>query len=94
VLQARFTVVRGPAKVWDPETLCEVMTACVIMHNMIVEDKGDGVCHDQEFQQMGDPIKLPTQNPTTFEEFIQMHQQIPIEQLMSNFRMIWLSIYG
>ena len=38
-----FAVVRGPAKQWDPETLWEVMTCCVIMHNMIMEDEGEDV---------------------------------------------------
>ena len=41
LLQARFVVVRGLAKLWDPETLCEVMTTCVIMHDKIVEDESE-----------------------------------------------------
>ena len=52
------------------------MTCCVIMHNMIVEDEGDDVAVALEFENMGDPIQLPEQNPTTFDEFIKMHQQI------------------
>lgn len=52
------------------------MTCCVIMHNMIVEDEGDDAAAALEFENMGDPIQLPDQNPATFEEFIQMHQQI------------------
>jgi len=75
-LQARFAVVRGPAKQWDLKTLWEVMTCCVIMHNMIVEDEGDNAAATMEFKKMGDHIQLPDQNPATFEEFIQMHQQI------------------
>ena len=39
VLQSRFAIVRGPAHFWDKETLREIMTACIIMHNMIVEDE-------------------------------------------------------
>ena len=76
VLQAHFAVVRGPTKQWDLETLWEVMTCCVIMHNMIVEDEGDDIAATLKFENMGDPIQLPDQNPVTFEEFIQMHQQI------------------
>jgi hypothetical protein len=41
VLQARFAIVRGPAHFWDKETLREIMNACIIMHNMIVEDERD-----------------------------------------------------
>ena len=75
VLQARFAVVRGPAKQWDSETLWEVMTCCVIMYNMIVEDEGDYVAAALEFENMGD-IELADQKPATFEKFIQMYQQI------------------
>ena len=38
VLQAHFTIIRGPTTQWDPETLWKVMTCCVIMHNMIADD--------------------------------------------------------
>ena len=37
VLQARFAIVRGPARPWDIETLALIMKACIIMHNMIIE---------------------------------------------------------
>ena len=67
VLRARFAVVRGPAKQWDLETLWDVMTCCVIMHNMIVEDEGDDVAAALKFKNMGDPIQLPDHNPITFE---------------------------
>ncbi|XP_047340002.1 uncharacterized protein LOC124943551 [Impatiens glandulifera] len=39
VLQARFAIVRGPARYFDRDTLNKIMMACIIMHNMIVEDK-------------------------------------------------------
>jgi hypothetical protein len=39
VLQARWAVIRGPAYGWDRERLADIMTACIIMHNMIVEDE-------------------------------------------------------
>jgi hypothetical protein len=40
VLQARWAVLRGPAYGWDRNRLTEIITACIIMHNMIVKDKG------------------------------------------------------
>jgi hypothetical protein len=39
VLQARWGVNHGPAYGWDRERLSDIMTACIIMHNMIVEDE-------------------------------------------------------
>ncbi|XP_074325375.1 uncharacterized protein LOC141662739 [Apium graveolens] len=41
VLQARFAIVRGPARFWDKADLGRIMRACIIIHNMIVEDERD-----------------------------------------------------
>lgn len=43
VLQARWAIIRGPAKLWYIDNLCDIMYACIIMHNMIIEDEGPGV---------------------------------------------------
>jgi hypothetical protein len=39
VLQSLFAIVRGATRYWDEETLDDIMKACIIMHNMIVEDE-------------------------------------------------------
>ena len=39
VLQKRFSIVRNPARSWKPERLKLIMTACICLHNMIVEDR-------------------------------------------------------
>ncbi|XP_020275102.1 uncharacterized protein LOC109849653 [Asparagus officinalis] len=41
VLQARFAIVRQPARMWDLDVLGKIMRACIILHNMIVEDERD-----------------------------------------------------
>lgn len=41
VLQGRFAVIRSPAKYMELETIRHVMIACIILHNMIVEDERD-----------------------------------------------------
>jgi hypothetical protein len=55
VLEARWAIVRGPANMWDLETLWETMTACVIMHNMIVEDEGDDI-RNVDFEKPGEHV--------------------------------------
>ncbi|GLT54221.1 hypothetical protein SLA2020_274380 [Shorea laevis] len=34
---ARFAIIRGSARGWNRETLINIMKACIIMHNMIIE---------------------------------------------------------
>ncbi|XP_062188840.1 uncharacterized protein LOC133892123 [Phragmites australis] len=58
VLQSRFAIVRGPARVWDQSTLHNIMTACVIMHNMIIEDERGTASPVQVFDFMGEPTQV------------------------------------
>ncbi|XP_042061213.1 uncharacterized protein LOC121805430, partial [Salvia splendens] len=37
VLQARWAAVRGPTRLWHVDCIADIMYACIIMHNMIVE---------------------------------------------------------
>lgn len=39
ILQARFAFIRNPAKLWNKEALAVIMKACILLHNMIVEDE-------------------------------------------------------
>ncbi|XP_062208946.1 protein ANTAGONIST OF LIKE HETEROCHROMATIN PROTEIN 1-like [Phragmites australis] len=58
VLQARFAIVRGPARVWDQSTLHNIMTACVIMHNMIIEDERGSASTVQVFDYRGEQTQV------------------------------------
>ena len=51
VLQARFAVVRNPSNLWDRNKLGNIMRACIILHNMIVENERDSYLRTSEFQQ-------------------------------------------
>jgi len=39
VLQSRFAIVQRPAHFWKPDDVVNIIQACVILHNMIVEDE-------------------------------------------------------
>ncbi|XP_018466154.2 uncharacterized protein LOC108837624 [Raphanus sativus] len=41
VLQARFAIVKNPARCWDKDKIGKIMRACIILHNMIVENERD-----------------------------------------------------
>ncbi|XP_024380546.1 uncharacterized protein [Physcomitrium patens] len=52
VLQKRFAIVRNSARSWYQEKLSSIMRACIILHNMIVEDErySPDFASDQEFE--------------------------------------------
>ena len=53
----------------------EVMTACVIMHNMIVEQERDDKLHDQGWQFQGELVE-PQPGASTFKGFLHMHTEL------------------
>uniref|UniRef100_A0A2N9GZ47 DDE Tnp4 domain-containing protein n=1 Tax=Fagus sylvatica TaxID=28930 RepID=A0A2N9GZ47_FAGSY len=80
ILQARFSIVRGPACFWDEATLNDIMKACIILHNMIIEDERDpnGVQQDDDYEQVPESIPIPVSREPTIEvqNFIQSHIRI------------------
>ncbi|XP_065631858.1 uncharacterized protein LOC112025874 [Quercus suber] len=59
VLQARFAIVRGPARLWKTEALDYIMKACIILHNMVIEDERDtNGAEDYDYEQV--PESIPT----------------------------------
>jgi hypothetical protein len=42
-----WAIVRHPTKQWRVQQMWEVMTVCVIMHNMIIEEERDDSVYDQ-----------------------------------------------
>jgi len=78
VLQTRFAIVRGPARFWKLEMLKDIMMACVILHNMIVEDeRTNNRDEDFEYEQLNEPLEPVTLGATNdFSEFIRRHHSI------------------
>jgi hypothetical protein len=59
VLQSRFSIVRR-ARLWKRKSIARIMLACVILHNMIVEDeKDDDTIHINLNQTPGIAFVLP-----------------------------------
>ena len=81
VLQSRFAIVHGPAHFWDKDTLREIITACVIMHNMIIEDEQNEDDYiDIQYEGVGQLVRTtpPEQRNRMceFRDFIQAHHNI------------------
>ena len=79
VLQARFAIVRGPARFWKLEVLKNIMKACIILHNMIVEDERDNNEMDFSYD-ASDGIPTPTLISERSSELLQfIHTQHRIQ---------------
>ena len=94
VLQSRWGIVWYPTRTWSTEKLWEVMAACVIMHNMIVEDECPERIYDQEFQFQGENVVPEYGGEATFEQFTNFIMKCMIGKLTCSCKMIWLSICG
>jgi hypothetical protein len=79
ILQARFAMVRGPTRFWDKDTLWYIMTATVIMHNVIIENERDEEVDYDYDQDVGEVLRLEEyqqRDPLVLEEFLQIHRKI------------------
>jgi hypothetical protein len=73
-LQARFAIVLGPARFWDKKTLNNIMMACVILHNMIIEDERD-LNLEFFYNNVGSRVK-PTRNLDRIQAFLETYREI------------------
>jgi len=60
VLQAHFAIVRGPAGYMKEKVMSLIMKACVILHNMIVEDERDSYDLAFDYEQVDGTTPEPT----------------------------------
>ncbi|OWZ05605.1 hypothetical protein PHMEG_00022277 [Phytophthora megakarya] len=77
VLQARWAIVKGPARSWSHSNLAVIMKACIVLRNMIVQDeRGENCLYD--YDGASDVALLP-RGLNSFDEFVARHQQIRCE---------------
>ena len=85
VLQARFTIVHGPARFFHLETLQKIIKACIILHNMIVEDEWEDERDDNEVVDLNykqndrvdnPPLQVKHEQSDEFLSYIERHGRI------------------
>ncbi|CAK8531259.1 unnamed protein product [Lathyrus sativus] len=91
VLQARFVIVRGPARAWHVNTMKHIMLACIILHNMIVEDERDTYAGNFDYEHVNNNLSTtevstgPDPNLTIlFERIAHVHQRQNHRQLQAD----------
>jgi hypothetical protein len=65
ILQSRWVIFWYPAKKWSVQKMWEIMTACKIMHNMIIEEERNDSVYDQGWAFQGELVS-PNPGPTLF----------------------------
>ncbi|XP_062075839.1 uncharacterized protein LOC133779962 [Humulus lupulus] len=77
VLQSRFAIMAGPARLWNKRVLHDIMTSCIIMHNMIIEDERDVNATTEERVDVQSPeVEMLGDDDTRFQEFLARHKKI------------------
>ena len=73
-LQSRFAIVQGPTRFWNKYVLHDIMTACIIMHNMIIKDEHDLNAPIEEAIDAPTPtVEIVVDEHTCFQEFLSQH---------------------
>ena len=69
VLKKRWHILAQPCRLWEKTHVRNVMYACLILHNMILEDEGRAICEyfGEETQQSQEDITDEERNANNFE---------------------------
>lgn len=77
VLQSRFAIVASPARFWEKDDLHDIMTACIIMHNMIIEDERDLEVPIDDSREVPIPdVEMVNEGTNQFQTFLARFKKI------------------
>ncbi|KAK3229771.1 hypothetical protein Dsin_001652 [Dipteronia sinensis] len=77
VLQSWFAILAGPTRFWQKHVLLDLMMACIIMHNMIIEDERDVDSAIKDHMEAPTPeVEMVVDENTRFLEFLARHIKI------------------
>jgi hypothetical protein len=72
IMQSQFNIVRRPTRIWKRQDVMNIMTSCIILHNMIIEDeKEQARIHIDLNVNPGASIALPPEVSTQVNPCIQ-----------------------
>ena len=68
VLQKKWHIIEHPARSATPKRLRHIMYACILLHNMVIEDEGRAICEYDENASNGNtvPVSLEQQDLNEF----------------------------
>lgn len=83
MLQEHFAIVRGADHFWDCEMLKDIMKACNIIHNVIVEDERDVYILNLNYNAIDEYIAISHEHMVELVQFIQNHHRIRNKEIHS-----------
>jgi len=79
VLQRRWCILKVPARLYDRAVLRDVVLACIILHNMIVEDEKDPQIIEENLD-----LNVPPSSSIVQEPEFSPGQDVPLERALEN----------
>ena len=77
VLQSRFAIIVGPSHFWRKKVLHDIMSACIILHNVIIEDERDLNAPIQDVVEAPSlSIEMVVDENLPFDQFLARHKKI------------------
>ena len=62
-IKKKWQIIKRPMRYWDKDKITEIATACVILHNMAIEDKGRAICTYHPGDDISPAIRYPMGDP-------------------------------
>jgi len=89
VLQSRFAIIRDPTCFWDVDKMKNIIYACIILYNMIVEDKPDTYQNNIDYNSVGNNMSTligahPSMRSTYFQRRAEVHYKQRHHQLQAD----------
>nr|KAJ0189338.1 hypothetical protein LSAT_V11C800410720 [Lactuca sativa] len=75
VLKQRWHIIKHPARTWDREKLRTVLTACVILHNMIIDEEGRAICSYTTNDILNPPAIIQVGSPAYFSRVLEIQNR-------------------
>ncbi|XP_065082628.1 uncharacterized protein LOC135705006 [Ochlerotatus camptorhynchus] len=82
VLMSRFAIIKTPARLWQKYVLESIITACIIIHNMIIENEKDDptICEANPESNIdeitADIHRIGPENQEKFETFLSRYKAV------------------